>query len=349
MTLNNFLKAVFFDKPDHIPVSFCISGACWHHYPKEVLWELMESHPALFPGFTRPEKDWEPYISDVQRKGVPYTDPMGCVWETYDDGITGIVTGHPLADLSAFETTWHFPDPDKCDGLFPVDFAERKKEWTEHVRNNGEFTGGLRHGHTFMQLCDLMGYENFMYAMADEDERLLKLIDGLTEFNLAIVKHHTDCGCTLFGYPEDLGCQTGPMISPSLFRKYIKPAYKRLMEPARKAGTAVQMHSDGDIRLLADDLIDSGVQCINLQDLVNGIDWIADRYKGKVCVELDIDRQFITPRGTPEQIDALIKEEIEKLACPDGGLALVYGLYPGVPVENIRALMDALEKYMFCY
>ena len=118
------------------------------------------------------------------------------------------------------------------------------------------------------------------------------------------------------------------------------------MEPARQAGTAVQMHSDGDIRLLADDLIDSGVQCINLQDLVNGIDWIADRYKGKVCVELDIDRQSVTPRGTPAQIDALIREEIEKLACPDGGLALVYGLYPGVPVENIKALMDALEKYV---
>ncbi len=347
--MNNFLKAVFFDHPDYIPVNFCISGACWHHYPKEVLWELMESHTALFPGFERPGKDWEPWIAPCQHKGIPYTDPMGCVWETYDDGITGLVTGHPLADLSAFGTTWHFPDPDKCDGLYDVDWSEREAHWARCVREGEGFTGGLRHGHTFMQLCDLMGYENFLYAMADEDERLIRLIDGLTEFNLSIVKRHVDNGCTLFGYPEDLGCQTGPMISPALFNKYIKPAYKRLMEPARKAGTAVQMHSDGDIRLLADDLIDSGVQCINLQDLVNGIDWIADKYKGKVCVELDIDRQRITPSGTPAQIDALIKEEVEKLACPDGGLALVYGLYPGVPIENIKALMDALEKYMFCY
>ena len=194
-----------------------------------------------------------------------------------------------------------------------------------------------------------MGYENFIYAMLDEDPRLIRLIDGLTEFNLALVNQRIDSGCTFFSYPEDLGCQTGPMISPAMLQKYIKPAYKRIMEPARRVGAAVHMHSDGDIRLLADDLIDSGVQCINLQDLVNGIDWIADRYKGKVCVELDIDRQHITPRGTPEQIDALIREEVEKLACPDGGLALIYGLFPGVPVENIKALMDALEKYMFIY
>lgn len=109
------------------------------------------------------------------------------------------------------------------------------------------------------------------------------------------------------------------------------------------------MHSDGDIRLLADDLIESGVQSINLQDLVNGVDWIAARYKGKVCVDLDIDRQKITPYGTPEMVDELIREEVTKLATPEGGLALTYGWYPGVPLQNIRALMDALEKYMFIY
>ncbi len=72
------------------------------------------------------------------------------------------------------------------------------------------------------------------------------------------------------------------------------------------------MHSDGDIRALSDDLIDGGVEVINLQDLVNGIDWIADKFAGKVCVELDIDRQDITFSGTPDQIDALVREEVKK-------------------------------------
>lgn len=119
------------------------------------------------------------------------------------------------------------------------------------------------------------------------------------------------------------------------------------MQPAREAGVAIQMHSDGDIRLLADDLIDSGVQSINLQDLVNGIDWIASKYRGKVCIDLDVDRQKITPYGTPEQVDALIREEVTKLSTPSGGLAFTYGLYPGTPIENVKALMDAFEKYAF--
>ena len=28
---------------------------------------------------------------------------------------------------------------------------------------------------------------------------------------------------------------------------------------------------------------------------------------------------------------------------------MTYGLYPNVPIENIKAIMDAMEKYAFYY
>lgn len=349
MGTKNYLKAVRFEKPDYIPVNFVINDACWHHYPKELLWELMESHPLLFPEFKRPSPEWMPPLSAVAIKDKPYTDSMGCTWHTSDDGITGTVYGHPLEDWSRFGTEWHIPDPENTDGLYPVDWKAQEKLWKEIKASGEEISANLRHGHTFLQLCDLRGYENLLFDMMDEEPLLDSLIDQLTEFNLAIINRFVRNGASLICYPEDLGMQVGPMLSPTQFKRYIKPAYRKIMKPAREAGIAIQMHSDGDIRLLADDLIDSGVQSINLQDLVNGIDWIADRYRGRVCVDLDIDRQQITPYGTPEQIDALIKEEVTKLATPQGGLALTYGLYPGIPHQNIKALMDALEKYMLMF
>ena len=57
------------------------------------------------------------------------------------------------------------------------------------------------------------------------------------------------------------------------------------------------------------------------------------------------DRQKITARGTPREIDDLIREEVVKLGSKKGGLMMVHGLYPGVPLENVKALMDAMEKY----
>jgi uroporphyrinogen decarboxylase len=59
--------------------------------------------------------------------------------------------------------------------------------------------------------------------------------------------------------------------------------------------------------------------------------------------------QGITRFGTPAQIDALIGEEVEKLASPRGGLMMIFGMYPGMPLENAKALMDAMEKYAGFY
>ena len=347
--MDNYTKAVRFEKPDYIPMQFVINKSCWHHYPKEALWELMEEHKLLFPSFKRPSADWMPSYSNVQLKDKPYTDVMGCVWETSDNGITGTVVKHPLEDWDAFGTTWKIANPDTTDGLDTVDWSAKEKAWQELKANNKSFKGALRHGHTFLQLCDLRGYQNLLFDMIDEEPMLFELIEQLEEFNLALVNRFIKAGCSSMLYPEDLGMQVGPMLSPEMFQKYIKPSYQRLMKPAQEAGIPIHMHSDGDIRLLVDDLIDSGVEVINLQDLVNGIDWIAERFRGKVCVELDIDRQKITPNGSPAQIDELIREEVSKIATPDGGLCMIYGLYPGVPLENAKAVMDAMEKYAFYF
>ncbi len=121
------------------------------------------------------------------------------------------------------------------------------------------------------------------------------------------------------------------------------------MAPARKAGCLVHMHCDGDIRDLAGDLMGCGLDVLNLQDLVNGIDWIAANLKGRICIDIDIDRQQITRFGSPAQIDGLIREEVEKLGSPQGGLMMIYGLYPGVPLENVKAVMDAMERYAAFY
>jgi hypothetical protein len=66
-------------------------------------------------------------------------------------------------------------------------------------------------------------------------------------------------------------------------------------------------------------------------------------------VDLDIDRQQVTASGSPEQNDALIHEEVTKIGGKDGGLTKIYGLYPGLPLKNVKALMDAMEKYAFHY
>ena len=344
---DNILKAIRFERPDYIPMRFYINDACWHHYDQNILQDLMEEHPLLFPNFKRQKTVSPRYLLNAL-KDKPYTDAWGCVWETTDDGITGTVNSHPLANWNSFKE-YQPPDPNNTDGTYPIEWNDIKSD-VKQRKENGEFIwGGLPHGHTFLRLQDIRGFENFIFDMIDEEPNLVRLIEMIEEFNYQYIMKWIKLKPDMIGYPEDLGMQVGPMISPNLFRKYIKPVYQRVMKPARDAECIIHMHSDGDIRTLAKDLIDGGVDVINLQDLVNGIDWIADNFEGNTCIDLDIDRQNITAYGTPKQIDDLIREEVTKLGSKQGGLMMVHDLCPGIPVENIRALMGAMEKYSVHY
>jgi uroporphyrinogen decarboxylase len=341
---DNLLRTIRFEGPDHIPMIFSISQACWNHYSQDALEELMLSHSILFPGFEPQPRPYVPHYSPWQVAATPYTDPWGCLWQTAEDGITGAVLQHPLQSWDDFES-YRAPDPVVNWGWGRRDWDKYAADMAERKKSGKPARDGLRHGHTFLSLTYIRGYENLIFDMVDEEPRLWKLIEMLEEFNLANVRRMLKAGVEIMGYPEDLGMQQGPMLSPDQFLKYIKPSYQRLMAPAREAGVLIHMHSDGDIRDLADLLVESGVQSLNLQDLVNGIDWIADRFKGRICIDLDIDRQKITRYGTPKEIDNLIRTEVQTLGSSQGGLSMVFGMYPGIPLENVKALMDAMEKY----
>jgi uroporphyrinogen-III decarboxylase len=317
----NTLRAARFEGPERIPVSFAISSGCWERYPQETLQELMAEHPLLFPDFQKADKILPTY-APWRRAGEPYTDSW---W----------------AALSSYVP----PSPEEHDGWGPIEWDEIRKNVSTAWEKGHLAAGSLRHGHTFLTLTYLRGYKNLIFDMADEHPQLLKLIAVVEAFNLGLVRRYIKAGVEWMGYPEDLGMQQGPMLSPRLFRQYIKPTYQRLVAPARDGGCVIHMHSDGDIRELTEDLLEIGIDVLNLQDLVNGIDWIEANLKNRACIDLDLDRQSLTRFGSPDQIDNHIREVVERLGSRKGGLMLKYGLYPGVPLENVRAVMDAMETY----
>ena len=342
---DNLLRVVRFGRPDYIPMTFHINPACWSHYPRQALLDLMGAHPFLFPdaaSFTPPEHDTLP---PFMRAGETWTDPWGCVWQTSMDGTMGVVIEHPLDSWDALGE-YQGPDPDHYTHWGPIDWKRQAEAIGPAIAQTCLPNGEVGHNHTWLKLTDVRGYANAVCDMADEDPRLLQLLDMLEAFNLGQVDHYVrDCKAEWLGFAEDLGMQRGPMLSPEHFRRYIQPRYRRMFGAARDAGCIVHVHADGDLRALADDLLACGIDVINLQDLVNGIDWIRDNLVGRVCIDLDIDRQDITVYGAPAQVDGLIRKEVEALGRLEGGLSLIYGMYPGTPLENAVAVADAMERY----
>lgn len=342
----NRLKAYRFEGPSWIPCRVIFTEQAWLNYPVDDLMQVIKRHPVLFPGFDpeglniakMPTIPW-------RRAGDDYSDSWGARWRTLTDGMTGTVISHPLESWDNLDS-FVPPDPDKENGWGPVDWDSLSAA-VSGTRQSGLDPPAteLRHGHTFLTLEYLRGFENLVFDMYDNEPRLMELIEKVEKFNFLCLLHLMEGDPDVVGFPEDLGAQSNSLISPYLFRKFIKPSYKRLMALPKNAGKIVHMHCDGWMLNLADDLIECGVGVLNIQDMIHGIDELRQELYGRVALELDIDRQDITVFGTPSDIDFLIREEVEKLGSGNGGLTLQFEVRPPVPVNNIDSVCSAMEKY----
>ena len=248
--MDNEVRAIHFSRPDYIPMTFVVNSACWHHYDFHELCDFMLERPFLFPGFRVPAAPYRPAHGVNARHGQPFLDVWGCTWETSEDGITGTVVEHPLADWAAF-STYRAPDPALTDGLDIIDWESIKRHLASQRQSGRLAKGTLPHGHTFLRLLYLRGYENLMYDFADGEPRIERLCEMVEAFNLAVTERYLEAGVQMFGFPEDLGMQRGPMVSPEHFARYIQPSYHRLMTRVHDRQALVHKHSDGDIRALA--------------------------------------------------------------------------------------------------
>lgn len=315
--LNDYFRAMRFQRPEYIPVGVGFVPATWMVL-REALEEIVIRHPIIFGEQNRGARDFDA-VGGTYVAGN-HIDEWGCVWSNIAEGCEAYVSGHPLPHRNMIN-----------DLQAPAPGA------------------GCPHGFMFLRLIYLRGYEEAMIDFAEEPPELQKMIDVVLEYNLGEVKRHLEENKPKMMYfGDDLGMQHSLPISPEKWRKYLKPCFSQVFDLCRKADCAVYLHTDGHIIPIIKDLIECGVNVLNPQIRANGLDRIVDECKGKVCVNLDLDRQMF-PFCTPADIDAHVREAVQKLGSPEGGLWLLAEVGPDVPVPNIEAICQALEKYRGYY
>ncbi len=309
----DYFKAMKYEYPSRIPTEVSLLPATWAKYG-EALEEIVIRYPTIFRGYVK--GSYKHNIKPETYHEGEHIDVWGCVWSNIHDGMEAIVTHHPV----------------------PTRGAVRQLKAPEE-------DAGLPHGFMYLRLADLRGFEELMIDFAEEPPELQLLIDIVLEYNmrqLKIILENNKSKVLYFG--DDLGMQDSLPISPDKWRKYLKPCYMKMYQYTHDQGRYVYMHSDGQIYPIIPDLIECGVNIINPQFRANGLDNLVKTCKGKVCVNLDLDRQMF-PFCTPEDIDDHIREAVEKLGSPEGGLMLLAECAPDVPLENIEAICSSLEKY----
>ncbi len=315
----NLIRSLTHSTPESIPVSVGILPAAWMKY-RERLDEVAHRYPEIFGRQRVANRDYDAVGGTYVAGDHP--DAWGYVWRNIKTGMEAFVTGHPV--------------PTRTD---------------VHTLQAPEENTGFPHGFMFLRLTYLRGFEEVMVDFAEEPPELQMLIDIVLDYCLQQGEIRlTDLSDppALVTFGDDLGMQDALPISPEKWRQYLKPCFEKIYRPFRDAGHYVYMHTDGHILEIIPDLIDCGVNVVNPQVGANGINNLARECKGKVCVDLDLDRQLF-PYWAPKEIDAHIQKAVETLGAPEGGLWLRAELSEEIPFENIEAICAGLERHRFAY
>jgi hypothetical protein len=98
---------------------------------------------------------------------------------------------------------------------------------------------------------------------------------------------------------------------------------------------------------IVDDLIECGVSVHDPQLRANTLDGIVKAYKGKLFTMLDLDRQGF-PFMRPDEIRQQVREVVDAMAMPEGGLGVLAAIYgTDVSLAKIAALCEAMEDFCF--
>ncbi len=196
--------------------------------------------------------------------------------------------------------------------------------------------------------------DKFLLNLALDPTGVHKFLDRLTGIHLENLEKFMgtvgdSIDIILFG--DDLGMQSGPQISPEMYREYFKPRHQLMWDRAKElADVKVMLHCCGGVRELLPDLIDAGLDTINpVQITARGMESALlkkDFGSEMVFWGGGCDTQQILPNGSPEEVYKHTKQQLE-IMSPDGGFVFqqVHNILPGVPAENILAMFEAVKDF----
>ena len=295
------------------------------------------------------------YGASDRRPDIPvgedgYQDEWGLVRRKPPSSLYYDLVKSPLAGSITTQDIVNFPWPDPGDPGYTRGLRQRLLDY----RENTDYAIVLRLPSVFVHVTQyLRGFEDWFLDLAADKKLAGALFDAVTEWNTAMAEEMLKVGGDLADVvctSDDMGFQTGPMVSPELYRELFKPRHKKFFDMVKKNTSAfIHFHCCGSIYKLLDDFIELGVDVIHpvqvaAKDMDSSI--LAPEFGDRLSFWGGVDTQRVLPRGTTEEVKAEVRRRIRDFA-PGGGyiLAAVHDIQPDVPVENIIAMYEAGREY----
>ncbi len=331
------LAAIAHQKPDRIPRDFWAEPATWNrllaylgHQDKERvlrdlqidIWHLeVPGPPEISVGGGVYQNFWgERYIYRQTPWGPVREDTRGALAEA-----------QTFADLEQFP--WPTPDLFDYSGLSAE--CHRREEYA------------LLYGFAdvWQRPALVRGWEGMFVDMVERPEWVHFLCRKFTDFykqDYTRAAEATNGRIDIYLLISDLGSQTGPLISLAMFREFVAPYIREMVNCIHSLGGKVLFHSCGLIAPFIPELIELGIDILDpIQPVGPSMtpELLQAQFGGRICFHGGIDMQRLLPQGTPEQVQAETRRYCQILGAEGGYiLAPAHLFQPDVPPENILAM-----------
>ncbi len=239
--------------------------------------------------------------------------------------------------------------------LAEVDLGNpRDPKWLAHTDWNPDFAGGnvneavAQQGHKRAIIAHIwgivegtstfLGIEDCWANLGLQPNLMIAWFDRYADWLCGLADSCLDAGVDLITLSDDWGSNNNMLFSPRMWRKMIKPYAARVVQHVRSRGAHVNLHSDGYILNIMDDLIEMGYSSMHPVQESAGMDprKIKDQYGDKMVIygSLDVIEGLFQLEG-----DALEQYITERFGiyAPGGGFIFNTGHFvpADIPVERL--------------
>jgi uroporphyrinogen decarboxylase len=288
------------------------------------------------------------YISNPVGPGFQeFTDEWGLTHRLvsgyYD--LEGAPLAHDLSVAAIERYPWPDPyDPARVTGL---------KEEVETLYSQTPYALAAHrpvYGNLWEMVRLMVGMENALLLTVTDPAlfdhlvgKLAEVLDGFYDAFLSVIGPYVQ----VVEIADDYGTNVGPMFNPVIYRKFLKPRYKKTIELIkRKAPNAkVLLHCDGAIRKFLPDLIETGFEVLNpIEAHLPGMDPVGLKrdFGRDMTFQGGVDVKRVLTQGTVEDVRREVRLRIEQMGR-DGGyiLAPAHNFGNDIPLQNMLAFFEA--------
>jgi hypothetical protein len=189
----------------------------------------------------------------------------------------------------------------------------------------------------------------FLQAMIDEPELVERYMEATTEGVLPILKEQLAMGVDGILGAVDWCFGKAPLFSPDMFRRFMVPHLKKIVDECHRTGIPYIKHLDGHTTPHLDLLIEGiGIDGLHSIEPAAGMDigWVKKQYGDRITILGNIDCGHLLTFGTKDDVVRCVKDII-RVASPGGGhvFSSSNSIHSGVSPEIFWARIDAVKQF----